>query len=615
MKLHHLTISNFLGARDVQIDTAAPVTLVCGPNGSGKSSVRDALDLALTGALHRVALKKDCAALVTEGAQKARISVAGQDLAVDVAISAAGKLARSGASVDALPALLPYVLDGQRFARGLTADGRRQFLFGLMGVQVGVSSIKAKLAARGCDQRLVAKIMPTEHAAKVLPALSGGLEAAHAESKRHAAESRGAWKAVTGEAYGSQKAADWRAPVPGQAVDGEPTDPALLKACDAALESWQRSMGAATAERERRAGLQRRMPDLQAAADLQARRRTKLAADEAELADVQAQLQRAREAAGAAPRVGLVHDLAASLSAMLGALFGGDGLFGNAPEFNTARAALARYEAEHGKLGATGGDPEARAKLPALQQAAALCERTVANSLRDVEAAQRAAAELANITAELAQPMEDTSEAEAQIAKLKAERAAIVARLDAAASAKRAHEAALRKTTEAAGHHADVQAWEQIAEALAHSGIPAELLSEALTPLNDVLRGHAESAQWPCVAVEADMTVTADGRAYALLSESEQWRADAMLAAAIAQLSDVRLLVLDRFDVLDGQGRSDALYWLDDLSAAGDIDTAIIFGTLARAPSGLPDTVRAVWIEGGRASAVAAQGQREEVAA
>lgn len=608
MKLHHLTISNFLGARDVQIDTAAPVTLVCGPNGSGKSSVRDALDLALTGALHRVALKKDAGALVTEGAQKARISVAGRDLAVDVAISAAGKLARSGASVDALPALLPYVLDGQRFARGLTADGRRQFLFGLMGVEVNGPAVAKRLEARGCDAARVAH---------VLPSLRSGVEAACSEAKGRATLARGAWKAVTGEAYGSQKAAGWRAPAPGQSVDGEPTDPALLKACDAALESWQRSMGAATAERERRAGLQRRMPDLQAAAELQARRRTKLAADEAELADVQAQLQRAREAAGAAPRVGLVHDLAASLSEMLGALFEGDeeGLFGHAPEVDTARDALARYEAEHGKPGATGGDPEARAKLPALQQAAALCERTVANSRRDVDAAQRAAAEVASINADLAQPMADTSEADAQIAKLKTERASIVARIDAAASVKRAHEAALRKTAEAAAHHADVQAWEKIAEALAPSGIPAELLSEALTPLNDAMRGHAESAQWPCVAVEADMTVTADGRAYALLSESEQWRCDAMLAAAIAQLSDVRLLVLDRFDVLDQQGRSDALYWLDDLARAGDIDTAIVFGTLARAPSGLPDNVRAVWIEGGRASAVAVQSQAEEVAA
>lgn len=599
MKLHHITISNFLGARDVQIDTAAPVTLVCGPNGSGKSSVRDALDLALTGALHRVALKKDAGDLVTEGAQKASVSVAGQDLAVEVAISAAGKLARSGASVDALPALLPYVLDGQRFARGLTPDGRRQFLFGLMGVQVDGAAVAKRLDARGCHAGRVAH---------VLPSLRSGFDAACSEARGRATMARGAWKAITGEAYGSQKAEGWRANVPGQAVDGEPTDPALLKACDAAMESWQRSIGAATAERERRAGLQRRLPDLQATADLLPRRRTKLTADEAELAEVQAQLQRTREAAGAAPRVGLIHDLAASLSAMLGALFDGDeeGLFGHAPEVDTARDALARYESEHGKPGATGGDPEARAKLPALQQAAALCERTVANSRRDVDAAQRSAAEVATITEDLAQPMADTSEAEAQIAQLKAERASIVARIDAAASAKRAHEAALRKTAEAAGHHADVQAWEQIAEALAPSGIPAELLSEALTPLNDALRGHAESAQWPCVAVEADMTVTAEGRAYALLSESEQWRADAMLAAAIAQLSDVRLLVLDRFDVLDGQGRRAALYWLDDLAQAGDIDTALVFGTLARAPSGLPDNVRAVWIEGGRASAVAA---------
>lgn len=606
MKINSINISNFLGARDVRLDMPTPVTLVCGPNGSGKSSIRDALDLALTGVLHRVALKKDAGALVTEGAQKARISVAGQDLAVEVAISAAGKLARSGASVDALPALLPYVLDGQRFARGLTPDGRRQLLFGLMGVEVNGAAVAKRLEARGCD---------TGRAAQVLPALRGGFEAACTEAKSRATQARGAWKAVTGEAYGSQKADGWRATVPGQAVDGEPTDPALLKACDAALESWQRSMGAATAERERRAGLQRRLPDLQATADLLPRRRTKLTADEAELDEVQAQLQRAREAAGAAPRVGLIHDLASAVAYLLP--LAQTPMDQDPPQAECdAEAALVAYEREHGPVSvATGGDPEARAKLPALQQAAALCERTVANSRRDVDAAQRSAAEVATITEDLAQPMADTSEAEAQIAQLKAERASIVARIDAAASAKRAHEAALRKTAEAAGHHADVQAWEQIAEALAPSGIPAELLSEALTPLNDALRGHAESAQWPCVAVEADMTVTAEGRAYALLSESEQWRADAMLAASIAQLSDVRLLVLDRFDVLDQQGRSDALYWLDDLAQDGVIDTALVFGTLARAPSGLPDNVRAVWIEGGRASAVAAQEQREEVAA
>ncbi len=613
MKLTHITVSNFLGARDVQIDAATPVTLVCGPNGSGKSSVRDALDLALTGALHRVALKKDAGALVTEGAQKARISVAGHELAVEVGISAAGKMARTGASLEAMPDLLPYVLNGQRFARGLTPDGRRQFLFGLMGVDINGAAVMKRLEARGCDMARAARV-----------GLPGGFPAACSEAKQYATLARGAWKAVTGEAYGSQKAEGWRAAVPGQAVDGEPTDPALLKACDVALESWQRSMGAATAERERRAGLQRRLPDLQATADLLPRRRTKLAADEAELGDVQGQLQRAREAAGAVPRerVGLIHDLAAAVAYLLP--LAQTPMDREPPQAERdAETALVAYEREHGRVGeAYSGDPEARAKLPALQQAAALCERAVSNSRRDVDAAQRAAADLANITTDLAQPMADTSEAEAQIAKLKSERAAITARIDAAASVKRAHESAQRKTTEAAGHHADVQAWEQIAEALAPSGIPAELLSEALGPLNDALRLHAESSQWPQVVVSDDMSILmarnksgTAWRAYALLSESEQWRADAMLAASIAQLADMRLLVLDRFDVLDQQGRSDALYWLDDLAAAGDIDTALVFGTLARAPSGLPDNVRAVWIEGGCASAVVVQTAAEKVAA
>jgi hypothetical protein len=39
-----------------------------------------------------------------------------------------------------------------------------------------------------------------------------------------------------------------------------------------------------------------------------------------------------------------------------------------------------------------------------------------------------------------------------------------------------------------------------------------------------------------------------------------------MLAEAISFQSGLRLLVLDRFDVLDAQGRSDLLAWLDVLA-------------------------------------------------
>lgn len=97
-------------------------------------------------------------------------------------------------------------------------------------------------------------------------------------------------------------------------------------------------------------------------------------------------------------------------------------------------------------------------------------------------------------------------------------------------------------------------------------------------------------------------------RPYALLSESEKWRVDAMIAEAIAHLSGVRLLVLDRFDVLDMKGREDLIYWLETLATGGAIETALIFGTLKALPAGLPETVQAFWIDSGVA------GQMKEVA-
>lgn len=75
--------------------------------------------------------------------------------------------------------------------------------------------------------------------------------------------------------------------------------------------------------------------------------------------------------------------------------------------------------------------------------------------------------------------------------------------------------------------------------------------------------------------------------------------ADAMIAEAIAHISGVRLLVLDRFDVLDLKGRDDLIAWLDILAQDGEIDTALIFGTLKGLPAQLPETVDAFWIDNG----------------
>jgi len=85
------------------------------------------------------------------------------------------------------------------------------------------------------------------------------------------------------------------------------------------------------------------------------------------------------------------------------------------------------------------------------------------------------------------------------------------------------------------------------------------------------------------VEIQPDMRITYAGRSYSLCSESERWRADAMIGDAIARLSGLNLLVLDRFDVLDQPGRSAAMAWL--LEVSHELETVIVGATLKQAPA------------------------------
>jgi hypothetical protein len=57
--------------------------------------------------------------------------------------------------------------------------------------------------------------------------------------------------------------------------------------------------------------------------------------------------------------------------------------------------------------------------------------------------------------------------------------------------------------------------------------------------------------------------------------------------------------VLDRFDVLITKARSQLLALLRSLAKSGEIETAIICGSLKEKPAELPAEFNAVWIENG----------------
>lgn len=591
MKLTRITATNYLGARAVDAVLTKRVNLFAGHNGAGKSSLRDAIALALTADLGRVSLKKEAVALITDGATEACVTIDTDSFASSVTLTATGKIVDSLKGVETVPALR-FVLDAQRFAR-LEPTERRAFLFDLMGLSAGGDAVRARLKAKGCNEKNVERVMPM---------LRAGFDAACKDAKEKATQAKGAWRAVTGETYGSEKAKTWRTAAPAH-------DAALVadligrqQAVDAALEQVQQRLGSLQAEQQRRQALQAKLPGLREHAERIPRIELKLQTDEKQFDDWDADLVKTKAAAGGAPRVGIVHRLAAAVARALPAWPNQEQVSAGWTEL---REALTAYEDEHGPALQTGGDGKALARLPAVQQSRDLFQRAVANGKRDLDAAKAAKAEAEAISAELAEAFDAAGFAEERekVDRLKANRAELVKQLDTQRAVQAQAAGAEQKTKDAAQHAADVAAWDVIADALSPNGIPAEMLSEALDPINDRLMKSAMDAEWPRVGVEADMSISVSVgeavRPYALCSESEKWRCDAMLAEAIAFLSGTKLLVLDRFDVLDLQGRSDLLAWLDILASDGEIDSALVFGTLKAPPANLPETIAVHWIENG----------------
>lgn len=588
MKLASITVENFLGAYDARIACPTPVTLVAGLNASGKSSIRDAVALALTADLGRVHLKKEAGQLVHDGQTAAYCEVTnadGDDFAVT--ITDAGKLSdnHKGREPDAM---LPYVLDAQRFAR-LSETERRTFLFGLMDVKITPANVKARLVDRlfpsGCNETQMIRID------RVAPLLRAGFDAACTEAKAKATAAKGAWRAITGETYGAVKAIDWKAAAPAWDQAALASANSALAAADEKVAAAQRNLGALQAEKKAHDDQLARVAGLtEAAAKLE---RAKVAAERAqtELHTWSADLAALRQRAGAGPRVGLVHDLYNALAGISGMVPG------DVPQYDEVMCALDAYELEHGKPGAA-GDAEAAAKIPAAERSVGLYTTGLANAKRDIALAERAGEDLKAITASTwsAAPLTAAGD---ELVQLQATKAQAFKAVETLRAAKATADTAGKKTADAAAQHADVEAWAAIGDALSPDGIPAQLLAEALKPINDRLVQSAVDADWLPVAIGADMHVTGDDRPYALLSESEKWRVDAMVAEAIAHLSNARLLVLDRADVLDLKGRADLFAWLDVLATTGEIDSALVFATLKALPNDLPATVNAHWIEAG----------------
>ena len=570
MKIKHIQIEGVLGARLVETPITKPITLFAGLNCAGKSSIQEAIRMALLGETVRVSLKKNYGELLTDG-QKGGIAYVGWDagnasFAVPIGVHEVN---------GTLPQHLAFALDAQRFSK-LDANERRTFLFGLMGLSSSGTAVRERLDKKKCDPKKVEQIAPL---------LRAGFDAASKEAAQHATKAKGAWREITAETYGSKKGASWKAPeVAFDQVKYKEAQDSLAEV-EADLEGAVHSFGELQAEAAQSQKRKARIAELQAIAAKGAGVRGKIAADTSVYQEAQKALEAARAVASGAP----LPDYAATRCHCPSC--------GSVLDFKDGKLTEAL-------IPLVADAPNVMRAQEQLQQAEltmSLQERIKANNDRDLAAINNAVAALLELEKEGPTDYDGKLLAEqlAKVEAMKLERKGKAEAVQQLARAQLAAEAQAQKTKRAAELHADIVAWTEIADALSPDGIPGEMLAEALEPINSRLAQSAVDADWGRVGIEKDMSITMGFRDYSLLSESERWRADAMIAEAIAFLSGCKLLVLDRFDVLDVPGRDDLFAWLDALAGAGEIDSALIFGTLRAIPANLPPTIESHWIEGG----------------
>jgi energy-coupling factor transporter ATP-binding protein EcfA2 len=590
MKVTRIQADNLLGLKIVDVKLSTAITLFAGRNGSGKSSIQEAVRMAITrDTVRDINLKKDYAWLVLEGEKAGGAQVMVQGAPMDDDTSFAFNLPKGEFTGPEINDSMRVALYGQRFA-GMKPDDRRTFLFELTKCKRNGEAVKARMLAKkwACQE---AKIDA------VLPLLRTGFPSVCDHAKSKATEAKGAWRQLTGETYGAVKAESWAV----EAGELPPGDVAALAdqvaGIDRNLSTMNESMGAikqaAHASRDNAA----RRASLADAAGKVPGLAEQLERAKEELGEYMLKVSALRVRAAGTARVGLVHDMASHIQ------FTVAGLESEADKNGAVKQAfdfLSRYEKEHGAMGAK-IDAEAQAELPAHEQGLVVMQNRVRNLQRDLDSATQAKGQFDALA-----PAGDAVDASAEITEV--EEMLKTARADRQAAANKALDivaattaraAAATKTAQALAHHNDVTAWTKVADALAPDGIPAEMLLAALEPVNAALEQAAIDTEWMQVVIAPDMTITAKGRPYQLLSESEQWRTDAMIAQVVSELSGLRILMLDRFDVLDLPGRAQCLEWLDSLAFNDVVDTVLLFGTLKTLPTDLADTITAYWVEGG----------------
>jgi hypothetical protein len=568
-----ITIRAVLGIERADLNLS-PLVLLAGVNGAGKSSTLTAAAAALTGqTMPGGILKKDSRLLVRDGSDGGRVTVKDGDGQVSVSWPAA-ECATEGRS----PAASPIAV-GLTSLLDMDVKTRAQALDRLLKASPSLEDLA--VALRDSDGRFVSGGgMANEQEAAAMEPLGldpkdqrdaaifrivqkigreievNGFDGAHAQAKNTGTELKGAWRQVTGEVYGSDKAAKWQHKDVSLVDELVPEGKEAVSHLTAQVEHFKhfaevtaRNAAVAAADLDGTRAKAARVPELE-----QAEREAKKKVDETSDAHT-ALMVKMPPLPPTEPMV--CPHCSNPVAIEDGALVA----VSHAPDPAEVAAAREKRASHEEKV----------AEAKAVFEATYADHKTLERELVEARTAARKLGETTNVPAATE---EDVAKAKETVARH--ERALV--------AAKQKHEA------DKLHRHATIN--QVIIDILAPEGLRKAKLAKVLESFNQSrLLPLCQAAGWKPVEIGADMEIRFAGRLARepFVSESQVLRAKIILQVAIAQLDGSACVLIDRADKLDPAGRNGLFTMLN-----GEGIKAVVAMTYGK-PALVPDLAKAGW--------------------
>lgn len=555
-----VSIRNFRGLASAEIELSG-IALVAGLNGSGKTSLATAVAAALqrTPAPVPGMTKTDARQYLRDHQERGRVLIETEAGKVQVNYPG-GTVAAEGKP----PAATPMGC-GLLNVAAMNPKLRASYLIEIMKAVPSRDDLDKALRSVGVSEKAIDSCWQR--------VTVDGWDATHAYALNRATEAKGAWRQITGENWGSQKAAEWRpAALPAGELDPVVFSAAVDKA-RAHLEATIAEQAVGSAEVERlKAAAEAATDDLgalQAQLDNLHDGRHKVA-NEAQVAV--SECANARQALADLPRPG---QPVATVPC---------------PSCGDHVIVISRTELS---LPTRKNDDEAENK--ARQMAIDAAQRQVDKAVQKEREKRQAVSEIDAGIQRLNSQIADARRACQAVESAKVQLASIKTKGTTAEQVQAARDAltdaehllaCLNQYFDAGKKHQAIEATLKMAEVLAPTGLRRSVLLRTLADTNNRLSKLCEVAKWGVVSIAEDLGIHYLGRNYELLSAAEQFRVRVTLQVVFSELDGSDALIIDAADILDRPGRSGLIALLLQLSKP-----ALVTMTMSD-PKDVPDLSR-----------------------